>query len=188
MYNMSIKNILSFLNILNDSTIYFENNDNIIEKTEYINGLKNGNSYTYYYNSNNLFKEEFYVNGLLNGVVKYFYKNGIEAYTLNYENGLINGPIKIYNDKGLLLIDGFYSDNQLNNLLYLYNNGKLLLKCEFKNNKLNGISKILTNKYFYIIEYNENIKNGIFKKYNVANKLFKKLNNDKLNILFNDIK
>ncbi len=170
----------------------FENNNRIIEKSEYKNGLKNGYSYTYYYSSSyynnpaSLFKKEYFIDNKLNNVVKYYYPNGNLSLILNYKDGNLNGLFKIFNSNGLLKIKGNYVNNQLNGLLEIYHiNGRIRSKIEFKDNKLNGITKLLTNETFSIIEYNEHKLNGIYKSYKVSKNMYRKLNVNILNNIFN---
>lgn len=83
----------------------------IIEKGEFINGLKNG-VWSTYSRKGKLIRKLNYDNGLLNGKVELFYVNGKPKVIGQFENGKKIGKWSYYTEKGKILLEGNYDSNK----------------------------------------------------------------------------
>lgn len=83
----------------------------LIEKGEFINGLKNGEWITYS-RKGKLIRKINYDNGLLHGKVELFYVNGKPKVTGQFDKGNKIGKWTYYTDKGMLLTEGSYNSNK----------------------------------------------------------------------------
>ena len=83
----------------------------LIEKGEFVNGLKNGEWITYS-RKNKLIRKFNYDNGLLHGKVELFYINGKPKLTGQFEKGNRIGKWTYYTEKGMVLAEGSYDSNK----------------------------------------------------------------------------
>ena len=83
----------------------------LIEKGEFINGLKNGEWITYSRNGK-LIRRLNYDNGLLNGNVELYYVNGNQKVTGQFEKGNKVGKWTYYTEKGKILSEGSFNNNK----------------------------------------------------------------------------
>lgn len=83
----------------------------LIEKGEFVNGLKNGEWITYS-RKGKLIRKLNYANGLLHGKVELFYVNGKPKVNGQFENGNKNGKWTYYTEKGMVLSEGSYDSNK----------------------------------------------------------------------------
>jgi hypothetical protein len=83
----------------------------LIEKGEFVNGLKNGEWITYS-RKNKLIRKFNYDNGLLHGKVELFYMNGKPQLTGQFERGNRIGKWTYYTEKGMVLAEGSYDSNK----------------------------------------------------------------------------
>ncbi|MFP4026102.1 MAG: toxin-antitoxin system YwqK family antitoxin [Thiohalospira sp.] len=83
----------------------------LIEKGEFVNGLKNGEWIT---NSRKgkLIRKLNYDNGLLNGKIELFYLNGKPKVTGQFEKGNKIGKWTYYTEKGKILSEGNFDNNK----------------------------------------------------------------------------
>ncbi|MFC2138797.1 toxin-antitoxin system YwqK family antitoxin [Bacteroidota bacterium] len=111
-------------------------NDELIEKGEFINGLKNGEWITYSKNGT-LIRRINYENGLLHGKVELFYVNGNPKLTAEFKNGNKISRWTYYTDKGKILMEGNYILNKPTGNWTIYNKKgkKIVLQYDYKTNK-----------------------------------------------------
>lgn len=83
----------------------------LIEKGEFVNGLKNGGWITYS-RKGKLIRNLNYDNGLLQGKVELFYLNGTPKLNGQFEKGNKIGKWTYYTDKGMVLAEGSYDFNK----------------------------------------------------------------------------
>lgn len=83
----------------------------LIEKGEFVNGLKNGEWITYS-RKGKLIRKINYDNGLLNGKVELFYLNGKPKVSGQFEKGIKIGKWIYYTEKGKVLSEGSYASNK----------------------------------------------------------------------------
>ncbi len=83
----------------------------LIEKGEFVNGLKNGEWITYS-RKGKLIRKLNYANGLLHGKVELFYVNGKPKVNGQFENGNKNGKWTYFTEKGMVLSEGSYDSNK----------------------------------------------------------------------------
>jgi hypothetical protein len=83
----------------------------LIEKGEFVNGLKNGEWITYS-RKGKLIRKLKYDNGLLHGKVELFYINGKPKVNGQFEKGNKIGKWTYYTDKGMILTEGSYDFNK----------------------------------------------------------------------------
>ncbi len=83
----------------------------LIEKGEFINGVKNGEWVTYS-RKGKLIRKLNYDKGLLDGKVELFYVNGKPKVTGQFEKGNKIGKWTYYTDKGKILSEGNYNNNK----------------------------------------------------------------------------
>ena len=131
---------------------HFDENGNITKVETYKNGIKNGSEKIII---NGVLREDnFYVDGKLDGVSKkYNEKYLIEE--INYKNGQKNGSDTIYNEDGGQII-AIYANDMKNGTYTVYDSAKNIIGQEnYINGKKNGLSfvynsngKITSNEYF----------------------------------------
>ena len=83
----------------------------LIEKGEFVNGLKNGEWVTYS-RKGKLIRKINYDNGLLNGKIELFYVNGKPKANGQFEKGNKIGKWIYYTEKGKILSEGSYDSNK----------------------------------------------------------------------------
>jgi len=83
----------------------------LIEKGNFIDGLKNGEWITYS-RKGKLIRKLNYTNGLLDGEVELFYVNGKPKLTGQFEKGNKIGKWVYYTEKGKILAEGSYDNNK----------------------------------------------------------------------------
>ena len=83
----------------------------LIEKGEFVNGLKNGEWETYS-RKGKLIRKINYNNGLLNGKIELFYVNGKPKVNGQFEKGNKIGKWIYYTEKGKILSEGSYDSNK----------------------------------------------------------------------------
>lgn len=83
----------------------------LIEKGEFINGVKNGEWITYS-KKGSLIRKYNYVNGALNGKVELYYLDGKPKLIGEFENGNKIGKWTYYTNKGKVRIEGEYESNK----------------------------------------------------------------------------
>lgn len=83
----------------------------LIEKGEFVNGLKNGEWVTYS-RKGKLIRKFNYDNGLLQGKVELFYINGKPKVTGQFEKGNKIGKWTYFTNKGNILSEGSYDSNK----------------------------------------------------------------------------
>lgn len=83
----------------------------LIEKGEFVNGLKNGEWITYS-RKGKLIRKLNYDIGLLNGKVQLFYLNGKPKVTGQFEKGNKIGKWTYYTEKGKILSEGNFDNNR----------------------------------------------------------------------------
>lgn len=83
----------------------------LIEKGEFVNGLKNGEWITYS-RKGKLIRKINYENGLLNGKIELFYVNGKTKVNGQFEKGNKIGKWIYYTEKGKILSEGSYDSNK----------------------------------------------------------------------------
>lgn len=83
----------------------------LIEKGEFVNGLKNGEWVTYS-RKGKLIRKINYDNGLLNGKIELFYVNGRPKANGQFEKGNKIGKWIYYTEKGKILSEGSYDSNK----------------------------------------------------------------------------
>jgi antitoxin component YwqK of YwqJK toxin-antitoxin module len=83
----------------------------LIEKGEFVNGLKNGEWITYS-RKGKLIRKMNYNNGLLHGKVELFYLNGKPKVAGQFDKGSKIGKWIYYTDKGMVLSEGSYDSNK----------------------------------------------------------------------------
>jgi|TARA_B110000977_G_scaffold140095_1_gene177844 antitoxin component YwqK of YwqJK toxin-antitoxin module len=145
-------------------------NNNLDEETELVNGLKHGKSKEYH-NDGELFKEINYKNDLLDGINKW-YSDGILSVESNYRKGEEHGLHNEYDKEGRLSIQVNYKQGIQDGLYYKYENGELKEEGKYKVGKRDGLWKIYFNNGKLSEEgyYNEDERDGIWKVYNNSDK------------------
>lgn len=83
----------------------------LIEKGEFVNGLKNGEWITYS-RKDKLIRKINYDNGLLHGKIELFYVNGKPKLIGQFDKGNKIGKWTYYTDKGMVLAEGSYDSNK----------------------------------------------------------------------------
>jgi hypothetical protein len=86
-------------------------NEVLVEKGEFVNGLKNGVWVTYS-RTGKLIRQLNYDNGLLNGKAELFYINGEPKLIGQFENSNKTGRWVYYTEKGKILLEGSYDSNK----------------------------------------------------------------------------
>lgn len=85
----------------NGLAVKFHSNDIMAEKTEYVNGKREGETYSFFSNGN-IKKRGSYKNNKLNGSKISYYNNGAVFTELNYQNGTLHGIQKTWYPNGQL--------------------------------------------------------------------------------------
>lgn len=91
----------------------------LIEKGEFVNGLKN-REWVSYSRKGKLIRKLSYDNGLLQGKVELFYVNGKPKVIGQFEKGNKIGKWTYYTDKGMVLTEGSYDSNKPINTWTVY--------------------------------------------------------------------
>ena len=83
----------------------------LVEKGEFVNGLKNG-EWSTYSRKGKLIRKLNFDNGLLNGKIELFFLNGKVKLTGQFEKGNKIGKWTYFTDKGSILTEGSYDSNK----------------------------------------------------------------------------
>jgi len=83
----------------------------LVEKGEFVNGLKNG-EWSTYSRKGKLIRKLNFDNGLLNGKIELFFLNGKAKLTGQFEKGNKIGKWTYFTDKGSILTEGSYDSNK----------------------------------------------------------------------------
>lgn len=91
--------------------LFYNNNGNIVTKSNYNNDIIDGLSITYYPTGEILEKIN-YKNGVLHGPWQRFYSSGATQTSASYNNGVLDGHYKVINDNGDVSIEGVYKNGK----------------------------------------------------------------------------
>lgn len=145
-------------------------NNNLDEETELVNGLKHGKSKKYI-NDGTLLKESNYKNDLLDGIIKW-YSDGILSVESNYRKGENHGLHNEYDKEGRLSLQMNYNQGIKDGLYKEYENGELKEEGKYKDGQRDGLWKKYFNNSKLSEEgyYKEDERDGIWKIYNNSDK------------------
>jgi antitoxin component YwqK of YwqJK toxin-antitoxin module len=110
-------------------------------KENFVNGLKEGKSYTYYNKGGKLDSELFYKNGKKDGIQKYFYESGNLKRLRKYKNGIQISETYFY-ESGEKAGEAKFSNSTKMIGKILYKNGNI--KSKFNINMKNDSGKVMT--------------------------------------------
>lgn len=106
----------------------------------YVNGKKEGKSYTHYKYSNFLLEECYYENDLLNGEYIRNFENGNLKIKANYRRGFFEGEYVEYFQNGNIKIKTFYEDYNFNGKYNEnFEDGSEKIQCYYKDGELIGL-------------------------------------------------
>lgn len=183
----------------NGTWLFYNSEGAIIRKTDYKNGVGEGNHITYYSNGNVRVKtkakegfyfgkvEEYFLNGQLReeynciakgekeGIYKQYYMTGELRKEYNYKDGKKNGKFTEYYSSKVVMEEGNFKDNELSGkYTTYYRNGKVEREFEkFVNGNLEGLKTtyyINGNKQFEG-KFKDGKKIGIHKEYYYSGEL-----------------
>ncbi len=83
----------------------------VIEKVDFVDGMKNGIYYRY--ERGKIVLEMNYVNNVTHGALKRYYSNGNIQEESNYSNGVLHGNAKWYDQQGNVTIEYTYEHGEL---------------------------------------------------------------------------
>jgi antitoxin component YwqK of YwqJK toxin-antitoxin module len=118
------------------------------------------------YESGAIQKEAFYRNGTLAGLVKEFYEDGTPKSENNYLGGLINGTSKEWREDGTLIYKAGVEKGSVISVERMGLNGEPLWIAGFKA----GAMKVFELPFSESEKLDENLLNGIFKKFSAQGK------------------
>jgi antitoxin component YwqK of YwqJK toxin-antitoxin module len=143
--------------------IFYHENGNKSQESNYLSGKLNRNS-LYYFENGNKEEESNYSNDQLNGKRLIYYENGKLKEDLNYSNDQLNGKRLIYYDNGSLKEESFYRNGLKDGKVIRYfDNGKVLSRAEVTNGKLNGLVTFYNSEGIKLSEqfYKNDKQNGL---------------------------
>jgi antitoxin component YwqK of YwqJK toxin-antitoxin module len=106
--------------------LYFhENSSKVMTSEFYKNGKLNGQKTTFYLNDT-ITEKTNYVDGLKEGSKKYYSPEGVLLKTFQYENDILSGTAVYYDSNGTVSIQGNYKDGKKNGLWKYYKQGKVV--------------------------------------------------------------
>lgn len=165
---------------------YYYDNGNLAKETEWKDKKINGFIKTYY-KSGKLKSQIEFKNGkqikekitwdengdLKNGFIQSFYKNGILSNLETFKEGKLHGINKSWYENGLLKYEVKYLEGKREGLQILYNDlGYVEMEANFKNEKLNGVSKgwiynleEQRSIIEHLITYKEGKQHGLYQKW-----------------------
>ena len=108
-----------------------------------------------------------------------YYANGNPKETTNYKTSKKDGLFENFSEKGIKIEEGFYKNDYKNGIWKRFDNedAHLLYETTFTDNVKNGIAKEYNNANRISAEgmFKNNEKDGIWKHYNLAGKLTKEV-------------
>jgi antitoxin component YwqK of YwqJK toxin-antitoxin module len=106
--------------------LYFHKNSSKVMTTEfYKNGKLNGQKTTFYLNDR-IAEKTNYVDGLKEGSKKCYSPEGVLLKTFQYENDTLSGAAAYYDSNGTVSIQGNYKNGKKNGLWKYYKQGKVV--------------------------------------------------------------
>ena len=108
-----------------------------------------------------------------------YYANGNKEETFNYSSGKKDGVYEFFTENGIKIEEGLYKNEYKNGLWKRYDSKDehLLYETNFIDNVKNGIAKEYNNANRVSAEgmFKNNVKDGMWKHYNLAGKLTKEI-------------
>lgn len=104
---------------------YHKSSNKVMTKEFYKEGKLEGLKITYYTNDQITEKTE-YKDGLKNGIDNYYSPEGVLLKKLIYKNDQLQGPAYYYDSNGNVIIEGNYKEGKKDGIWKYYNNGKLI--------------------------------------------------------------
>ena len=144
----------------------YDEKNNLIRESEYLNGKKNGLEKIY--TNNRLHFEKTYLDGKRDGFHKIYWKNGQINILTQWKNNQIIGIVKEYYTDGKLYATKPYKNGLINGVVkYFYKNGSLQSERYFKDSQKEGIVKIYNEneQIIKISKYQKNERIGDWKEF-----------------------
>lgn len=125
----------------NGYAVTYHENDNIAEKTGFLNGKREGESYKYF-SDRTIKNEAYYIENKLHGVKLNYFKNGDIASESNYFNGKREGFQRTWFSNGQLAKKKKLKSGKEEGLQQAWlENGKLYVNYEAKNGRVFGMRR-----------------------------------------------
>lgn len=112
--------------------IYYHNkNDGVLMTENYSDtGVLDGEKLVYYEN-NQIAERSIYINGQIDGTSMWYSPEGKVLKEFTYKNGMLHGVAKYYNIEGQLLAEGIYRNDKKHGIWKYYDNGTLTEEKDF---------------------------------------------------------
>jgi len=88
-------------NLLHGPSVYYSKNKNILSKSWFFLGKRQGKSYKYY-TSKKLYSVEQYKDDLMQNEQLYYFEDGFIKTSMNYLDGYLHGEVKLFYEKNKL--------------------------------------------------------------------------------------